>query len=186
MLLAGIDEVGRGAWAGPLVVAGVVLDDEKLDFKLRDSKFYTHSQRCSLVAQLQDVIEDVHIEIALPEYIDYWGLGRSIRQAFIDTYLALSPTCKTIVDGNVNYLSSVDYNTQALVRADDQIAAVSAASIIAKVFRDKYMHDVAEHFPVYGFESHVGYGTSQHKQMLREYGICSQHRMSFKPVAMFA
>jgi ribonuclease HII len=177
--ILGIDEVGRGAWAGPLVIGAVILNHPIKG--LTDSKLLTIQKRQELAEEIVDKAEFVGLGWAEPAEIDSFGLSaahvlacrRAVRKA---------PECsQVIIDGNFNYLS--DYpNVRCQIKADLTVPAVSAASIVAKVARDKYMAQQASIYKNYGFDSHVGYGTRLHIESLRKIGVCNLHRKSYKPI----
>jgi ribonuclease HII len=178
-ILVGIDEVGRGCWAGPMVVAAVILR-QPLE-GLRDSKLLSAKMREHLAERVHKCA-DTSLGWVSAMDIDTLGLTAATTLA-MDLALAGLETDwdEIIIDGNYNYLPH-ESNVRVLPRADVTIPAVSAASIIAKVARDAYMKKAAASFPDYGFEMHVGYGTALHKLRLAALGPCSLHRMSYKPV----
>jgi ribonuclease HII len=181
MVVVGIDEVGRGSWAGPLVAGAVILGAD-ID-GLKDSKLLTRLQRETLAQQIRDTALFFSLGWVSPPTIDRLGLGVAVHLAM---KRALRPiNCKydkIIIDGNINYLPEV-HNSFCLIRADNTVPAVSAASIIAKVARDAYMRGQDRRYPGYGFANHVGYGTKEHRQALESKGICRLHRLCYKPVA---
>jgi ribonuclease HII len=179
-MTVGIDEVGRGCWAGPLVVAAVKLG--KPIARLTDSKVLSGVQREKFAQLIRQEAEVIAIAWIAPLAVDELGLTAAMRQACQSVYTQLEPshTDEIIIDGSINYLPGT--HATALIKADLLIPAVSAASIIAKVARDHYMRRIAEQFPGYGFDRHVGYGTSQHITALDLHGPCAIHRHSFKPV----
>jgi ribonuclease HII len=177
-VVVGVDEVGRGCWAGPLVVAAVVL--HKRLRGLKDSKLLTRSQREVLSARIHK-----HASIGMgwitPADVDRLGLTEATRQAATEAVAQLDCAYDHIVmDGNYNYLSA-NPKAVAIIKADNSVPAVSAASIVAKVARDNYMRSIAEQFPQYQFEKHVGYGTRLHREMLSLHGTCELHRLSWRP-----
>ncbi|MCA9329222.1 ribonuclease HII [Candidatus Saccharibacteria bacterium] len=187
-VILGVDEVGRGCWAGPLLAGAVVLGERNIvntTIILDDSKKLTKKQRI----QSNDIIKVQAVDYAIgwvwPEEVDNLGLTKAVRLAMIRAVQKI--TCEydqIIIDGNYNFLS--DYSSSScLIRADEKIPSVSAASIIAKVARDEYMNKIAIKYPGYAFESHVGYGTRKHQQALQAYGITSLHRKSYKPIQKF-
>ncbi len=181
MVIVGIDEVGRGCWAGPLVAGAVVLS--KPTKGLRDSKQLSKAQR----EKLSLIIENEALAISLgwvtPSEIDELGLTESVRLAMHRALKEIRVNYdQIIIDGNFNYLNG-NPKAVAMVKADSKIPAVSAASIVAKVARDRYMTEVAKQYPVYGFDRHVGYGTALHVEKLRLHGVSEVHRKSFKPIA---
>jgi len=180
-MTAGFDEVGRGAWAGPLIVAGVVLSGE-VESNFRDSKHYTKLAREKVVLDVYEVAESIAVSVIPAHLIDEIGLGVALGLAFKNAAKDLASAAdEYIVDGSIDYLN-ID-NSRAEPKADDTYQAVAASSIIAKVHRDWYMQRLAENGNDYGFERHVGYGTQLHKQRLVQFGPGAFHRKSFKPVA---
>ena len=184
MAILGIDEVGRGPWAGPLVVGACVLGDAKID-GLTDSKKLTAKKREKL-----DILIREQASFGLgwvsAEELDEIGLIAALRKATRDAVKQIEvPYHEIIIDGTINFLSDTKLSSyvQTIPKADFLVPEVSAASIIAKVARDNYMIKLAERFPNYGFEKHVGYGTAAHREALEKYGPCEEHRHSFKPIA---
>lgn len=184
MLIVGIDEVGRGCWAGPLVAAAVLLKEPIPG--LADSKLLTKKRRQELNAKIHEQALSIGIGWVGAHYIDKSGLSSAVRLAMQKAVNQIDhPYNKIIIDGNVNFLAEND-KAEAIIGADKTQAAVSAASIVAKVARDTYMQEIAVRYPQYGFENHVGYGTAMHMENLRQYGACKLHRLSYKPVRMIA
>lgn len=181
MIIVGIDEVGRGCWAGPLVAGAVVLRANISG--LRDSKKLSTAQRSVLSKQIMNEASAVGLGWVWPEDIDKYGITWSVKTAMERAVEAIAtPYDEIVIDGNYNFLSDHP-NTRSLIRADDTVPAVSAASIVAKVARDTYMITVAhQEFPAYHFASHVGYGTAAHSAALREFGVTPLHRRSYKPI----
>lgn len=178
--IVGIDEVGRGCWAGPVVAAAVLLG--KPVTGLKDSKKTTAKQRQLLTGLVQATAASYGIGWASAEYVDQHGLTQAVRFAMQQALDQITqPYGKVIIDGSFNFLAD-NQKTETLIKADDTVPAVSAASIIAKVARDAYMAEQALNFPGYGFERHVGYGTAAHSTALRALGPCQLHRMSYKPL----
>ncbi len=179
-MIIGIDEVGRGCWAGPLVVAAVKLAGSLAG--LTDSKVLSAAQREKLCQLIRQQAETIAIAWIPPRVVDELGLTAAMHSACQSAYAQLAPnqTDEIIIDGSINYLPATHATT--LIKADMLVPAVSAASIIAKVARDRYMRRIAQQFPHYGFERHVGYGTHEHATALDLHGPCTIHRLSFKPV----
>ena len=179
-MIVGIDEVGRGCWAGP-VVAGAVLLKRTIP-GLKDSKQLTKLARERLDAQIRVEAAGFGIGWAEAGEIDQFGMTGAIRLAMQRALAAITQDYNEIViDGSLNFLKE-NPKARTLVKADAFIQAVSAASIIAKVARDRFMAEAAATFAGYGFEHHVGYGTAEHAAALAKLGVCELHRRSFKPV----
>ncbi len=179
----GIDEVGRGCWAGP-VVAGAVLLGKPIA-GLKDSKLLTKLARERLDAQIRVAATVFGIGWATSQEVDEHGLTEAVRLAMVRAFAAITaPYKRLIVDGNHNFLADVA-GSETLIGADNLVPAVSAASIIAKVARDRYMSEMSTKFPGYAFERHVGYGTAAHRQAINKLGLCELHRRSFKPVQAY-
>ena len=181
-LLAGVDEAGRGPLAGPVVAAAVILDDQKPIRGLADSKTLTALQRERLHEQILAKALCCSIAQASVEEIDTHNiLGATMlamRRA-VDG-LRLKPA-KVLVDGN--RLPKLDVLAEAVVKGDSLVKAISAASILAKVHRDRLCEQLHAEFPAYGFAGHKGYGTPEHLAALQVHGACVHHRRSFSPVA---
>jgi ribonuclease HII len=188
MITIGIDEVGRGCWAGPLVAGAVILpEDVRLpsNVKLRDSKKLSKAQRETTAAWVHEHALAVGLGWVEPDEVDNVGLTEAVRLAMHRAVEAISVAYdEIIVDGNINYFVE-DSRAQALIKADDSVPSVSAASIVAKVARDNHMAKVAVEYPGYGFEKHVGYGTALHVEGLRKLGVSNIHRKSYKPIQAY-
>lgn len=184
--MIGIDEVGRGSWAGPLlVVAARKRDGAPAVVGLDDSKKLTHKQRQQLLPQLL-ISYDFGEGWVTPEEIDTLGLGVSMRLASMRALLELSAGLHEdiVFDGTINYCPSEYQNVTTMIKADHMVPAVSAASVWAKEMRDSHMKQLDKTFPHYQFSHHVGYGTAHHRTVLSEYGpLKGVHRFSFRPVA---
>ncbi len=181
--LVGVDEVGRGAWAGPLVVGAVIIDAPVVG--LNDSKLVPKWQRAQISQKINECAIATGLGWVWPPEIDELGLTAATSLA-IQRALATIPSYDCIViDGSVNFLPN-DSRAITMVGADKLLPAVSAASILAKVARDQYMAEQQSRYPEYGFEAHVGYGTTRHRKAIEVYGITKLHRLSFKPVQAYA
>ncbi|MGH7241347.1 MAG: ribonuclease HII [Candidatus Saccharimonadales bacterium] len=181
MITVGIDEVGRGSWAGPVVAGAVVLAMPIAG--LKDSKKLTKSQREALALEINMHAGAVGIGWVEAPEVDRIGLTAAVGLAMQRALEQISVSFdEVVIDGNLNYFPD-DSRAKAVIKADDSVPAVSAASIVAKVARDSYMANVAhQKYPEYAFDKHVGYGTSLHQQMLKLYGVTELHRKSFRPV----
>lgn len=187
MAILGIDEVGRGPWAGPLVVGACVLGDAKID-GLTDSKKLTAKKREKLDILIREQANFGLGWVSAAE-LDKIGLIPALRKATREAVKQIEvPYHEIIIDGTINFLSDTKLSpfVQTIPKADFLVPEVSAASIIAKVARDNYMVKLSERFPNYGFEKHVGYGTAAHREALEKYGPCEEHRCSFRPIAELA
>ncbi len=181
-LTAGVDEAGRGPLAGPVVAAAVILDDTKRIRGLADSKQLTALQREKLYDQIRDKALCCSVGEASVEEIDTINILQATMLAMKRAVegLRLKPA-RVLVDGN--RLPRVDIYSEAIVGGDAKIKAISAASILAKVHRDRLLAQLHEEFPHYGFAAHKGYGTPEHLEALKVHGACRHHRRHFSPVA---
>jgi ribonuclease HII len=180
-LVAGVDEVGRGPLAGPVVAAAVILDDLKPIRGLRDSKALGASKRVRLDAEIRAKALCVSLAQASVEEIDRLNILQATllaMQRAVDG-LRLPPAC-VLVDGN--RLPRLKVPAEAIVRGDARVAAIAAASIVAKVHRDALLESLHQQHPAYGFCGHKGYPTREHLAALRTHGACAAHRRSFAPV----
>ncbi len=171
--ICGIDEAGRGCLAGPLVVAGVVLT-KRID-GLNDSKKLTEKKREDL---FEVIIKNSIYKIVWNdnETIDKIGLSKAIKNS-LQSITSFFKEYHVIFDGNTNFGVR---GITTLIKADSLIAEVSAASILAKVSRDRYMKEISKEFPLYNFQKHKGYGTKEHIELIKRYGYSKLHRKSFK------
>ncbi len=180
-MIIGVDEVGRGAWAGPLVVAGVQLPvplPESLS-ELTDSKKLSASKRNDISNIIHQVATFVGVGWVTAIEVDDLGLTEAMNLA-CKRALDSAPDTDIVIDGHIDFVANG--RSRCEIKADGTVPAVSAASIVAKVARDIYMQNQAKVFPEYGFEKHVGYGTARHLDAMRKYGLTPLHRWSFKPV----
>jgi len=182
-LIAGVDEVGRGPLAGPVVAACVVLP-EGFDLSgINDSKKLTERQRERAEVRIRAEALAIGLGSVAPEIIDRINILQATREAMRAAFLQLSPTPDfVLVDGLPvpNFPCPVQ---KSVIRGDSQSVSIAAASIVAKVARDQMMRDYAVLYPEYGFAGHKGYGAETHLAALRQHGPCPIHRRSFAPVA---
>jgi ribonuclease HII len=180
-LVAGVDEAGRGPLAGPVVAAAVILDDLNPIAGLADSKKLTALRREKLYDEIRAKALCCSIAEASVEEIDALNILQATMLAMRRAVegLRLKPA-KVLVDGN--RLPVLDVLAEAIVKGDAKVPAISAASILAKVHRDRWCADYDREFPQYGFAGHKGYGTAEHLAALRAHGACPQHRKTFAPV----
>ena len=188
-MILGIDEVGRGPLAGPLVVGAVILPDPKPEWvdELKDSK--------KLSAKKREALSELILKEATcglgwvpASELDEVGISEALRLACSRAVKSVQklhvPFSQIVIDGKVNFLklTKLENYVTTVVKADDLVKEVSAASIIAKVARDNYMKELDSKYPGYGFEKNVGYGTAKHMAAISELGICPEHRKSFEPI----
>lgn len=180
-LVAGVDEAGRGPLAGPVVAAAVILDDQRPIKGLADSKVLSERRRERLFDEVRARALCVSVAEASVEEIDRLNILRATLLAMQRAVAGLRLTPhRVVVDGN--RLPQLSMPAAALVKADAKVPAVSAASILAKVHRDRLCTALHASWPAYGFDGHKGYPTPSHLQALREHGACPAHRRSFAPV----
>lgn len=180
--IAGVDEAGRGPLAGPLVVAAVVLDPKRFPAGLNDSKQLSARQRERLFEQIEAEALERHVVVIEATEIDRLNIFQATLEGMRRAVAGL-PTRpeRVLVDGN-RIPERLPCPAQALVKGDALEPAISAASILAKVTRDRLMAELHQHYPAYGFDRHQGYPTAEHARVLRELGPTPQHRRSYAPV----
>lgn len=187
-MILGIDEVGRGPWAGPLVIGAVVLGDAEID-GLTDSKKLSRKRREELDVQIREQAAGYGLGWVTAEEIDLIGLSSALvlatKRAVEQVHV---PYHEIIIDGTINFLKGTPKGQHVTVmkKADLLIPSVSAASIIAKVARDRYMAEQDEVYPGYTFAGHVGYGTAAHRAAIEQLGVTPLHRLSFAPLQKYA
>jgi ribonuclease HII len=188
--VAGADEAGRGCLAGPLVAAAVLIDYERLSVSdrralsgLHDSKQMTETRRLEMYPCVLRAAERVSVVVRSAAGIDRRGLHVTNIEALSLALERLAPGDDAIALVDGFRLPRCQVPHRRVVKGDATSAAIAAASVIAKVTRDRYMRDVAEHHPGWGFEEHVGYSTPEHREAIEEIGISPLHRRSFQSVA---
>jgi ribonuclease HII len=178
----GVDEAGRGPWAGPVVAAAVVLDPDNIPAGLNDSKKLTEAKREALFDPIMQSAQ-VGIGIAPASLIDDINILQATYRAMGDAVAALgNAATMALVDGN--RAPPLSIRVQTIIEGDGKCLSISAASIIAKVTRDRMMQELDHLYPGYGFAKHKGYGTGAHMAALQRLGPCPAHRKSFKPIAI--
>ncbi|MEM6619386.1 MAG: ribonuclease HII [Pseudomonadota bacterium] len=179
--LAGVDEVGRGPWAGPVTACAVILEPGRVPQGLRDSKTLSHARREALAAQILAVgqVAVVHVDV---DEIDRTNILAASMTAMARALARLEPAPDlALIDGN-RVPEDLPFAARAVVRGDATSEVVAAASIVAKVTRDRLMVALSQQFPGYGWHSNAGYGTAAHRAGLEKHGVTPHHRRSFKPV----
>ncbi|MBG1233331.1 ribonuclease HII [Aestuariivirga litoralis] len=180
VIVCGVDEAGRGPWAGPVYAAAAILDPKRIPKGINDSKALTHERREELYPEII-AVADFGIGFASAAEIDEINILQATYLAMNRAVMALQavPTL-ALIDGN--RAPKLACKTQTLIGGDAISLSIAAASIIAKVTRDRLMTDLDQLFPHYGFAKHKGYGTADHAQALKTHGPCAEHRKSFAPI----
>jgi ribonuclease HII len=177
---AGLDEAGRGALAGPVVVAAVVLDYNRPITGLNDSKLLSPAARESLFDQIKSSALAFNIVRISQGYIDRFNILQATLLGFSNAFQKLEPAVQScLIDGN-HLPPDLKHCATAVIKGDSLHAAIAAASILAKVSRDKLMTEYDAVYPEYGFADHKGYGTPHHIRMIHSFGLCPIHRKSFR------
>lgn len=179
--IAGVDEVGRGPLAGPVVAAAVILDPANIPAGLNDSKKLTPKKRDALYDELL-AVADVSIAEATVAEIDIHNILRASHIAMVRAVAGLRQTADyALIDGNMVPRDLV-IPCEAIIKGDARSLSIAAASVVAKVWRDRHMVALAQQHPHYGWENNAGYPTAQHKLGLEQFGVTEHHRRSFKPI----
>jgi ribonuclease HII len=187
-LVAGVDEVGRGPLAGPVVAAAVILDASIPITGLADSKALSESRRTHIANDIRDKSLAWSIAWADAAEIDAINILQATFLAMRRALLGLR-VIPGLAEIDGNRLPNLDFDGrsikgEAIVRGDASVPAISAASIIAKVYRDQRMRDMHRDYPQYGFDQHKGYGTAVHRDCIERLGPCPEHRRTFRPVSL--
>lgn len=195
LMILGIDEVGRGPWAGPLVVGAVILGGAEID-GLDDSKKLTKKRREALDVEIREKAAAWALGWVSAQELDAIGMSETLRLATRRAVEQVQVQCRQqnlafseiIIDGKVNFLrgTALEKFVAAIPKADGLIPSVSAASIVAKVARDQFMAEQAAVYPGYGFASNAGYGVAKHRAAIERLGVTPLHRLSFAPLAKYA
>lgn len=198
MYSIGIDEAGRGPWAGPVFASVVILNNEQVDLLSKEG--VTDSKKLS--AKKREKLFDLIINNSIfhkvkyysPQEIDQYGIYRAtqelIKQLSLDIPIELLIDQKVLIDGIFPCLKLLNSSGEVIIhecviKGDVKVTSIAAASILAKVRRDKFMEELDKKYPEYQFAKHKGYGTKLHMEMLEKYGPSGEHRKSFKPIAKF-
>ena len=195
LMILGIDEVGRGPWAGPLVVGAVILGGAEID-GLDDSKKLTKKRREALDVEIREKAAAWALGWVSTQELDDIGMSEALRLATRRAVEQIQAQCRqqnlafseVIIDGKVNFLrgTALEKFAMTMPKADGLIPSVSAASIIAKVARDQFMAEQDAVYPGYGFASNAGYGVAKHRAAIERLGVTPLHRLSFAPLAKYA
>lgn len=185
-IIAGLDEAGRGAWAGPVAAGAVILPLDRVDLPaalegVRDSKLCTARERERLDGMVREVAEGVGVGMASVEEIDAMGIAPATRLAMRRALEALPLAPQALLIDYVR-LREVKLPQRSITKGDQQSYSIAAASIVAKVARDRLMAELDAEYPGYSLAAHKGYGTRRHQAALDELGPCSLHRRSFSPI----
>jgi len=179
-VVAGIDEAGRGPWAGPVVAAVVILDRANTPAGINDSKQLSRPKREALYDAIR-AAAIVGVGVCTSEEVDHYNILGATKQAMLRAYNALTVKPDiALIDGN--QLPHLPCDMDAIVDGDALCVSIAAASIIAKVTRDRMMAELAQTFPHYGWERNAGYGTREHQEALGRHGVTQHHRRSFAPI----
>ena len=179
-MILGVDEVGRGSIAGPVVSAEVILGKNKI-FGLKDSKDLSEKKRIEFSNQIKELSLEWSIGLSSVEEIDKYNIREATKLSMIRAISKVKkPFSKIIIDGNDNFFN--DKSVEFIIKADTKIREVMAASIIAKVYRDELLKKLDKKYPEFCFSSHKGYPTKKHIEAINTYGIIKEHRKSFSPI----
>ena len=194
-MILGVDEVGRGPWAGPLVVGAVILGGTEIE-GLNDSKKLTKKRREALDGAIREQAAAWALGWVSAKELDDLGMSQALRLATRRAVKQIQAQCKEknlafdeiIIDGTVNFLAdtALERYVTVMAKADGLISSVSAASIIAKVARDQFMAEQDAVYPGYGFASNAGYGVAKHQAAIERLGVTPLHRLSFAPLVKYA
>jgi ribonuclease HII len=178
--IAGVDEVGRGPIAGPVVAAAVILPKDAYLPGLNDSKRLSEAKREELYTQIMHCAVSIGIGIVSAEEIDQLNIYQATKKAMVQAIQQLIPKPDFLLIDAMEL--PVLIPQRSIIKGDANSVSIAASSIIAKVTRDRMMKELGKKYPQYGFEKHMGYGTAGHLEAIRKYGIISEHRKSFAPV----
>ena len=178
-LIAGVDEAGRGSWVGPIVAAAVILPDGFNVKGIKDSKLLNAKQRENLYNLIRETATVIAVSFISHKMIDKKGIGWANQEAIKRVVKKISPDY-ALIDGR--QVKNMPIPLENIVNGDRLVKSIAAASIIAKVTRDKYLAKLDSCYPEYGFARHKGYGTREHYEMICKHGVCEVHRHSYLPI----
>lgn len=176
--IAGIDEVGRGPLAGPVMTCAVILPKDCVILGINDSKKLSAKQRQNLCEQLKKVAIDISISLIEADEIDRINVLRATQKSMAQSINTLTINPDIILTDAI-HIPNINIEQLSIIKGDNKSISIAAASIIAKVTRDKLMVEYSKKYPQYGFERNKGYGTKEHIQAIKKYGLCPIHRKTF-------
>ncbi|WP_099352402.1 ribonuclease HII [Fredinandcohnia onubensis] len=179
-IIAGVDEVGRGPLAGPVVAAAVILPQDAFLPGLNDSKKLTEQKREELFQQITECAISIGIGIIPAKVIDEVNIYQATKQAMKQALLGLSEKPDHLLVDAMEI--PIDIPQTSIIKGDSKSVSIAASSIIAKVTRDRLMVRLSHEYPQFGFEKHMGYGTAYHLDALKKYGVTYEHRRSYAPI----
>lgn len=177
--ICGIDEAGRGPLAGPVVVASVIMPQESMIEGVNDSKKVSEKKREILFDKIKEEAISYGIGIVWQDEIDEMNILEATKKALTESLKELNVKPDVILVDALTKINTLGIEYRSLIKGDAKVYSIAAASILAKVTRDRIMREMDEIYPQYGFAKHKGYGTAYHMQAIREYGLCPIHRRSF-------
>ncbi len=182
-MIAGIDEVGRGPLAGPVVAAAVILPKTFKVLGINDSKKLSYEKKEEYFQLINEKALSVGIGIVPAYMVDEVNIYQATKIAMKNAVSQLDPKPDFLLIDAMKV--EVDHPQLSIIKGDEKSISIAAASIVAKVTRDRYMKELGEEYPEYGFQSHMGYGTKQHLEAISNFGIISEHRRSFEPIKRY-
>lgn len=177
--ICGIDEAGRGPLAGPVVVASVIMPQESMIEGVNDSKKVSEKKREILFDKIKEEAISYGIGIVWQDEIDEINILEATKKALTESLKELNVKPEVILVDALTKINTLGIEYRSLIKGDAKVYSIAAASILAKVTRDRIMREMDEIYPKYGFAKHKGYGTAYHMQAIKEYGLCPIHRRSF-------
>jgi len=185
-IVIGIDEAGRGAWAGPVVVAAVALPARHKQVDgITDSKLITHARRAELYETITDMALDFGVGIVDHKTIDKIGILNATKLGAKEAVAMMKTKCDYILTDALDLRQHIDCEQEAIIKGDQKIYSISCASIVAKVTRDNLMSALGGDYSKYYFYKHKGYGTKLHQEKIAEHGLSDIHRRSYKPIKAY-
>lgn len=182
--VCGLDEVGRGSLAGPLVTAGVILP-EGIDLpEINDSKQIPKSEHARLVKEIYEKAIEVRFDVKSASEVDKYTINPAIRKSMTDVVQSFSHKPKVLlIDGSDWQKLDLPIEQKTIVKGDTVSLSIACASLVAKFLHDQIMIKLSKDYPEFGFDTNTGYGTKEHKEALKKYGYTPKHRMSYKPLS---